>query len=346
MEELWSCIMIKFGKISLIIFITIIILILCLSVGVVKIDFLQTADILKNLILNKPENSILNDVIYYFRLPRFITALIVGSSLAVCGCVMQAVLCNPLAEPYILGISSGASLGAVIGILLDITQIFYFDSIGIFSFIGAVTVSLIIVVLNNIFYKNNTFSLLLSGIALNGVCSACVSLLITLYSDAEKIQNITFWLMGNLGNANWGNLKILSLIALISIVFFCSRFRVLNMMLFGDNIAVTLGKNLGKARQVYIIVIAILIGMIVYNVGMIGFVGLIVPHLCRQVVGSNHLYLVPFSAITGGIFLVFADLCSKLLLYEGEIPIGIIVSVIGSPVFLYMLYSPKYGVRA
>lgn len=315
-----------------------------LSLGTIQINYPDTLNILANFINNNSDNTdILSDVIYYLRLPRFIMALIIGSGLAVCGTVMQAVMKNPLADPYLLGISSGAGLGAVLAIICGATDFAGFDCIGFFAFSGALLVTFGILLISIYFGRSNSLSILLAGMAFNAVCSALISFIITVYADTEGIQNITFWLMGSLLNSDWQNLKYLLFTVLFISVFFCTRYRILNLMLLSDEASLTLGHDLIKSRRLYILLCALVIAIIVYNAGIIGFVGLIIPHIARLLTGNNHLKLLPVSAVIGAAFLAWSDVLSRIIINGSEIPIGIIVSLFGAPVFIYLLTNKKYG---
>ena len=318
-------------------------LIFIISCGTVEISLSKTTSSILDFIKGIASYDIETDVIYYLRLPRLILAAIIGCGLSVTGCVMQAVMKNPLADPYLLGISSGAGLGAVIAIILGFTNFWQFDAVGCFAFIGAMAVSCFIVLLSLRFSKAGNTVILLSGMALNAVCAACISLIISVYADAERIQNVTFWLMGSLQNANWNSLILLGLVAICTSLYFAKNARMLNLMLLGDEASITLGYNLAKARRLYIMLCALVVALIVYNSGIIGFVGLVVPHIARLFCGSNYKKVIPLSAFLGIIFVTAADVLSRIIIDGTEIPIGIMVSVIGAPVFIYLLLSKKHG---
>lgn len=314
-----------------------------LGKGIIDISFVETWKIIKGIITNDVENYILTDVIYYLRLPRFFLSVMVGCGLAVIGCVMQAVMRNPLADSYLLGISSGAGLGAIIAIICGFSNIFGFDAVGLFAFLGAMVITLFIVAISSFVGKVSISTLLLAGLALNSVCAALISLLISMFADVEHIQSVTYWLMGSLQNATWNNVFLLTIIVIISTLFFMFNSRILNLMLLGDEISVTLGYKLSRARNIYILICALVIGIIVYNSGIIGFVGLVIPHIVRLFIGSNYKILLPMSALTGAICVVAADLFSRIAIIGSEIPIGIVVAVIGAPVFVCLLINKNYG---
>lgn len=288
-------------------------------------------------------NGAIHDVVWLIRLPRIILAICVGIGLSVSGVVMQAVVKNPLADPYILGVSSGASLGATIAIMLGFTTILGSNSIGIFAFIGAFLVSMLVLIISNTGGRANSTKLLLAGMALSSVCSAFSSFIIYVKNDAEGMKNITFWLMGSLGGAKWEEIAFILPLILVGTIFFISQYRILNLMLLGDEVSVTLGTDLHKYRQIYLIVTSLIIGLVVYSSGMIGFVGLIIPHIVRIFFGTDHKKIIPISALTGAIFLIWADVLSRIVIKNAELPIGILISMIGAPCFVYLMIKKSYG---
>lgn len=285
----------------------------------------------------------IHDIIWLLRLPRLVLAMIVGASLAVCGVIMQAIVKNPLADPYILGISSGASLGATIAILLGIGVTLGENFIGIAAFIGAFIISLGVIFIANLGGKANSIKLLLAGMALSAVCGAFSSFIVYFANNKEGIQTITFWLMGSLSGAKWDNIFVIGPIVIIAIIFFWTQSRILNLMLLGDEVAITLGRDLHIYRQIYLIVSSLVIGFVVYSAGMVGFVGLIIPHVVRMLIGTDHKKMIPISALVGAIFLVLSDGLCRVILPKTELPIGILISLIGAPCFVYLMIKKTYG---
>ena len=255
---------------------------------------------------------------------------------------MQAVLRNGLADPYLMGISSGAGAGAVGAIVLGIGSWHGVELVGLFAFLGALAFAGAIVLAARWMGKANELGILLCGMALNAVGSAVVSLMVSLFSDTEGIQNITYWLMGSLQRATFLQAGIIGALVLAGTAFFVCRGRVLNMMLAGEEAALTLGYDINGARQKYILLVAVLVGSIVCVSGMIGFVGLVIPHIVRMVTGSNHFRLLPISAVCGAVFLAAADLAGRTWLDGVEVPIGIIVSLVGAPAFVGLLVRQAY----
>lgn len=215
--------------------------------------------------------------------------------------------------------------------------------VGISAFIGAFTISLGVVFIANLGGKANSIKLLLAGMALSAVCSAFSSFIVYFANNKEGMQSIAFWLMGSLSGAKWDSIFIIAPIVMISILFFWTQSRILNLMLLGDEVAITLGRDLHIYRQVYLLVSSLIVGFVVYAAGMIGFVGLIIPHIIRMLVGTDHKKLVPISALAGAIFLVLADGLCRIIIPKTELPIGILISLIGAPCFVYLMIKKTYG---
>ena len=281
--------------------------------------------------------------VWYLRLPRLLLAVGVGMGLAVCGVVMQAVVKNPLADPYVLGISSGASLGATSAIMLGIGAALGANFVGIMAFAGAFLVSLGVVAIANIGGRPGSVKLLLAGMALSSVCSAFSNFIVYIANDRDGMQTVTYWMMGSLAGASWGLDGLVLGVVLLGTVFFWTQYRMLNLMLLGDEAAVTLGADLHLRRQIYLLVSAAMVGFAVYAAGMIGFVGLVVPHVVRMIFGTDHKRLIPLCALVGAVFLLWADVACRVILSGTELPIGILTSMIGAPCFIYLMVRKKYG---
>lgn len=288
-------------------------------------------------------NSAVYDVVWLIRMPRIILAVAVGMGLSVAGVVMQAVVRNPLADPYVLGVSSGASLGANLAVILGVGTVFGSNYIGVMGFLGAFSISILVLIIANIGGKSNSTKLLLSGMALSSVCSSFASFMVYISNDSQKLKTITFWLMGSLSGAKWDEIIILLPVVLIGSIFFITQNRTLNLMLLGDEVSITLGTDLQKYRILYLLITSLIIGMVVYASGIIGFIGLIIPHIVRIIFGTNHKKVIIISGLLGSIFLIWADVISRILIKGTEIPIGIIVSIIGAPCFVYLMIKKTYG---
>lgn len=283
------------------------------------------------------------DIVWFIRLPRVILAIGVGIGLSVSGIVMQAIVKNPLADPFILGISSGGSLGATLAIMLGVGISLGPNYVGISAFIGAFIVSMLVISMANINGRSNSTKLLLSGMALSTLSSSFSSFIIYFSKNKEGIKNITYWLMGSLAGAKWENINFVLPVVLLSTLFYISQYRTLNLMLLGDNVAITLGKDLHSYRIFYLLVSSLMVGLIVYSSGIIGFVGLIIPHIVRMIFGTDHKKIIIITALAGSIFLIWADVLSRIIVPGSELPIGILISIIGAPVFIYLMISKSYG---
>ena len=283
------------------------------------------------------------DIVWLLRLPRIILAVCIGAGLAVCGTVIQAIVKNPLADPYILGVSSGASLGAASAIMLGLGNIFGENFIGVSAFIGAFSASVLVLLLSNMGGKATSIKLILAGTALNAVFSAFTSFIIYFSNDTERMQTIIYWLMGSLSGAKWDSIVIIFPLTVIAITFFCCHSRVLNLMLLGEETALTLGYNLYPYRILFLLMVSLLIGVSVYAAGIIGFVGLIVPHITRMLFGVEHKKLIPYSALVGAIFLLWSDVLCRSIIPKTEVPIGILISLLGAPTFVYLMIKKSYA---
>ncbi|WP_304101941.1 FecCD family ABC transporter permease [Phascolarctobacterium succinatutens] len=319
-----------------------------LSIGTVKLSFVQIYEGIVNqftsgIAIETAGQGPVHDIIWLLRLPRLVLAALVGMGLSVCGVIMQAVVKNPLADPYILGISSGASLGATAAILLGIGVALGENFVGIAAFIGAFAMSLGVLFISNLGGRSNSIKLLLGGMALSAVCGAFSSFIVYFANNKEGMQSIAYWMMGSFAGAKWENLMIIAPIVILAVLFLWTQSRMLNLMLLGDESALTLGTDLHIYRQIYLLVSSLIVGFVVYSAGMIGFVGLVVPHVIRMLVGTDHKKLIPVAALTGAIFLVVADGLCRIIIPRTELPIGILISIIGAPCFVYLMIKRTYG---
>ena len=319
-----------------------------LSIGTVKLSFVQIYEGIVNqftsgMAIETAGQGPVHDIIWLLRLPRLVLAALVGMGLSVCGVIMQAVVKNPLADSYILGISSGASLGATAAILLGIGVALGENFVGIAAFIGAFAMSLGVLFISNLGGRSNSIKLLLGGMALSAVCGAFSSFIVYFANNKEGMQSIAYWMMGSFAGAKWENLMIIAPIVILAVLFLWTQSRMLNLMLLGDESALTLGTDLHIYRQIYLLVSSLIVGFVVYSAGMIGFVGLVVPHVIRMLVGTDHKKLIPVAALTGAIFLVVADGLCRIIIPRTELPIGILISIIGALCFVYLMIKKTYG---
>lgn len=329
---------------SLIILLSVILLftiIFAVTFGSVKIQPSEVWGIIVNKIKefssNSMENAPLYQIVWNVRLPRVLLGVVVGAGLAVVGVAMQALVQNPLADPYILGVSSGASVGATLFVLTGVFASFGSLGISFFAFFGALASSSLVYFVSKIGGRATPLKFVLAGTAIGSLFSSLTSFIVLRSPNVEGVKSVMFWLMGSLAGAKWQDLRLPTLAVLIGIIILILQYRNLNILLMGDDTATTLGVNLAVTRKILMIFTSILTAIIVCISGTIGFVGIMIPHIVRYMVGSNHKKLLPVSALVGSIFLVWADVIARTIGSPGEIPIGIITSLIGAPFFLWLM---------
>lgn len=282
------------------------------------------------------------DAVWDLRLPRILLALAVGMGLSLSGMVMQAMFRNPMSDPYIMGVSSGASLGAASAVFFGAGAAFGVSAIGCGAFLGALALSLILAIAAGRVAPGDSSYLLIFGAALAAVCGGITSVLVYIGANATGMDVTLYWLMGSVSFAKLlPTLSVLSIV-LAFIVFFSTQTRILNLMLEGEETAVPLGRQLLPFRRLYLVMNALLMGSLVMQAGLIGFVGLLVPHGCRMVMGADHRKLLPVSVLSGGLMTVWADILGRILIHGVDIPLGVSLSLIGAPVFLRMLIRRSY----
>ncbi len=281
-------------------------------------------------------------IILDIRLPRAVMGLLVGASLAVSGTIMQGLFRNPLADPALVGISSGASLGAVLTIVLGsslfgaLFAVFGFYALPVAAFIGCLLTTLLLHRIATRSGQTSVATMLLAGIALAALANAVTGVLIFI-ADDKQLRDLTFWGLGSLAGANWT--KILSagpiIAAALAVVPFLAR--GLNALTLGEATAFHMGVPVQRLKNIAIVSVAALTGASVAVSGGIGFVGIVVPHVLRLIIGPDHRYLLPASALLGGTLLIFADMIARTIVPPAELPIGIITAFVGAPFFLWIL---------
>jgi iron complex transport system permease protein len=282
-------------------------------------------------------------IIWDIRFPRIVLASIVGASLAICGAAIQALVKNSIADPYILGVSSGASVGAASVILLGAFSMLGVYAISLAAFIGAIFAVIAVFLLARVNGRLSVIRLLLAGIAVSMVLSAITNFMLMMSKQQGGIQAVMHWMLGSLAGAKWSNLPIPFFSLLLVFILLLLNYRQLNALLLGEETAATLGINLDRFRIFVILFVSLLTGVVVAVSGSIGFVGLIIPHIVRMMVGSNYKLVLPISALIGAIFLVWADMASRVVLAPEEMPIGIITAICGGPFFIWMLRRKRYS---
>jgi iron complex transport system permease protein len=276
-----------------------------------------------------------NLIIFSVRLPRIIFAGIVGASLSLGGVVFQALLRNPLADPYVLGISGGSALGAIIGILIGASS--FYLGVPLLAFLGALaTVFLVFIVSGGNRGTLLDNSLLLSGVVVNAFFSAAILFFLSIANSME-LHSITFWLMGDLSRASVKEIGVAALCLLIVFVLLYRQALKLNLIVQGEETALQLGINVESTRQWILIVTSLITAVAVSLSGIIGFVGIMVPHMMRLVFGSDHRLLMPASVLFGAAFLVAADTVARVVVAPAELPVGVITALCGAPYFIFLL---------
>lgn len=336
-----------FIYLSLILFLVVSIII-AINVGSVNVSGTELFKIIINNISNKEffpktwSNSIEN-IVWQLRLPRVLLAAIVGSGLSLSGVLMQALTKNVLADPYILGISSGASTGAVVTILLGNTLALPFLSVHLGAFIGALLSSIIVFVISSRHGKFSSSGLVLTGVAVASMFSAITNFVMFKAKDVRKLYSIMFWMTGSLAGARWDNLFLAFLVLLISSVIALVIHKTLDAILLGEDAAITLGVNIKLLKKIIITTSTLLTGIMVSLSGIIGFVGLVIPHISRTITGSVHKKLIPLTILLGSLFLIWSDIAARIIGSPEELPIGVVTAFIGAPFFLLLLKKSKYS---
>lgn len=322
----------------------VLIVLFSLFYGSVKVPIIEIIKIILNKFFDlnfEIEKQSYIPIIYNVRLPRVLTAVIVGGALGISGCTMQSLLKNPIVDSGIVGISSGASLGAVLAITFGLTGKYIF-ALPIFSIILALMVATLVYRLALLKRKVDNLLLVLSGIAVNSFIGAIISMILVNLMEG-KAKEYIFWSVGSLSGRRWDhfNLAVFPIIFLSSILICYGK--ELNILLLGDEEAKSLGVDIKNLRKKILIIISFLISISVCVSGNIGFVGLVVPHILRRILGSDNRYLLKASFLVGAFFMTFCDLISRTIFSPRELGVGIVTAIIGSPYFIYLLIKVRKG---
>lgn len=284
------------------------------------------------------ENKI--NIILKLRLPRIMLAGLVGVSLSACGAAFQGMFKNPMADPYVLGVSSGAAFGATLSIVFNLSNNFLgLSAVTLMAFAGSLLTLILVYSIAKVGNRVPIVTLLLSGISVSYLLSSVISLMMLF--NRTQVEKIVFWLMGSLSAANLTQVKLLLPFALLGTVIIFVFARDLNIMLTGEETAKALGIEVEKVKKILLLVTSLMVGATVSVSGIIGFVGLIVPHTVRLLLGPDNRVLIPFSAIAGAVFLIISDTVARTAIPPTEIPVGAITSVFGAPYFIYLLAKSK-----
>ncbi|MCS2171381.1 iron ABC transporter permease [Scandinavium sp. TWS1a] len=283
-------------------------------------------------------DSALRQIWFTIRLPRVLLALTIGGSLALAGCVMQGLFRNPLADPGLLGISSGAALAVAMWVVLpfSLPMVLMLYAPMLAAFLGSLAVTMVIFVLSQ--RNDNSLSrLLLVGIAINALCGAAVGVLSWLSNDAQ-LRQLSLWGMGSLGQAQWSTLLATASLMLPTVFILWRLAKPLNLLQLGDEEAHYLGVNVRQIQRRLLMCSALLVAAAVAVSGVIGFIGLVVPHLLRMWLGADHRAVIPGSVLVGAILLLVADTVARTLVAPAEMPVGLLTSLLGAPWFLWMIF--------
>ncbi len=332
-----------FWFIIFLIFVSILTIIIATGLGPVFISPITTVKVLLckvpfvNGFVSETWTTLDENIILKLRLPRVCLGMVVGASLTVCGVTMQALVRNTLADPFILGISNGAATFATLGMLFGTFSFLGVYSLSLSAFIGAIATTVVVYALSKENGVINVTRLLLIGVAVSMIMSGLTSTIKLSAPNSLGLHNAEFWLSGSLASAKWSYLKIPTMVLIGCITFLMINYRSLNLILLGEDSAVSLGLNTSRLQKQLIVVTSLMAGVTVAVSGTIGFVGLMVPHFTRILVGSNHKKVLPVSALLGGILVVWVDVIARLIIAPEELPVGVLTAIIGGPIFIIML---------
>ena len=284
-------------------------------------------------------------ILFDIRLPRICLAILIGAILAISGAVMQGLFRNPLAAPSLIGVSSGASVGASVvivlaGAWLQSNTALGLSLVAVGAFIGSFLVTVLVYRLSTSALGTSVTTMLLAGIAVSALAGA-VSGLLSYYADNEMLRQISIWQMGNLSTANWQRVLVLAVVAILILSLFPRESKSLNALLLGESEARHLGIDVQQVKRKLILLTTLGIGTAVAIGGMIGFVGLIVPHIVRLLIGPDHRWLLPASALAGGVLLLLADTIARIIIAPTELPTGILTAILGAPFFIMLLVQQR-----
>ena len=277
------------------------------------------------------------NIILGLRLPRVCLGMVVGASLAVCGVAMQALVRNNLADPFILGVSNGAAAFATLGMLFGAFSFLGTFSLSISAFLGSAVTILFVYTISRVRGRVNITQLLLSGVAVSMMMEGLTNIIKLSAPNALGLHNAEFWMSGSLAGARWEYLTLPLAVLAACMAFLMIHYRGLNLLLLGDESAAALGINVGRLQKLLILASSLMAGTTIAVSGSIGFVGLMVPHFTRLLVGGDHRRVLPVCALLGGILVVWVDVAARMLIAPEELPVGVLTAVIGGPIFIWML---------
>ena len=317
---------------------------LSMTVGTVSISWMDTL----HAVFGNSSNTQIETILFEIRLPRILLAIFVGSVLATTGAVMQGLFRNPLADPSLIGVSSGASVGASLMIVtaggfIQGGALVGLSLVSVGAFIGGFTATLLVYRLATSGVGTSVTTMLLAGIAIGALAGALNSLL-SYFSDNDMLRQISLWQMGNLSGASWLKVTIMGLVAMLLMGLFPRDSKALNALLLGESEARHLGVNVQRVKRRLIVLTALGVGVSVAVAGLVGFVGLIMPHIIRLMIGPDHRWLIPASGLAGAILLVAADSLARVVVIPAELPTGILTAILGAPFFVALLLQQRKDV--
>jgi len=327
-------------SLPILLFLLIISIVGAIFLGAYQTSFAEIGQAMVNFLNGK--NNAITYLIFHIRLPRILLAGLVGGGLAIAGAAIQGLFRNPLAEPSLIGITSGAMLFAVSSIVLmgsflaTFSAIFQQATVSIFAFIGGLSTTYLVYFLSSKHGRTNVMTMLLAGIAITAFAAAITGIFIFL-SDDQQLRDITFWSLGSVSSASWIQLGITAPIVLIGTFLLNTHAKSLNAILLGEKEATYLGIKVEKVKSQIILITALIVGVSIAMTGIIGFVGLIIPHFLRLIFGTDYRFLLKGSALLGAIFLIIADTLARTIIAPAELPIGILTALVGAPFFLWLL---------
>ena len=278
-----------------------------------------------------------SSIFWNLRAPRIVLSVLVGAALSVCGAAYQSVFRNPLTDPYVLGISSGASVGAAVAILLGLEA--YMLGVGACALVTGLLTIVVIYRIASIGNRMHTTTLLLTGVCITFLMSAIISFIMVLRQD--KMDSIIFWTMGSFASASWTEVAIVAPVVAVGIGIVLYYARDLNLLLAGSETARSLGVEVERVKRVLLLSTTLMVAFCVATCGVIGFVGLVVPHCLRLVLGPDNRRIVPCAIFAGGLFMLLCDTLARTLLMPAELPVGSLTALAGAPLFIYLLYKNK-----
>lgn len=308
-----------------------------ISIGAVSLPFSEVWHVIGRHLIGRsaPIDDVDDRIIWVFRAPRVLLAAVVGAGLAVAGTVLQALVRNPLADPYVLGVSSGASLAAIAVILLG-REILFGADVPFAAFLGAIVTMLAVMALGQRGGRFSPTRLVLAGVAIGALASSGTSYL-QIKAEPQQLQSVLFWLLGTVAGAAWSDLRIPTLAVVLTTGWLMLQSRRLNALLLGEESATALGIDVNRFRLELILVTSVLTGATVAVSGGIMFVGLMMPHIGRMLVGPDHRRVLPTVALLGASYLIFVDLAARTVQRPVELPLGIFTAAVGAPFFLWLM---------